>query len=421
MLTRTPDFQVASGDPARLAQAAVWHLELADALELHGASIRGTAGQLIGSWNGEAASSYQRLSELMWAQFETSSGEARTAAAGLRRYAVELERCQHEGTIALHQAEHWLGEQDLWTTRLEAAQSAVQRAQAQLSGLAAQSATLHPTVALAMDRADQSALACAQAQEAHARQELKHAMQQVILWEGRGRLAWLDALQAAHQAGAIADGVQIDPPPLAGWAVPGDPALGVRGQRSGTSTSRAGGLGPFDSGVWGPIVGHWAATAGRWMLGHIGEEISKTSYGQAMQEVADATDSTIGMCAGGGVDAPGFGASGSICYTATPQGSGFTVTTGAAGDATAGFGASGFVGPEWSTGRRLSDQGGYFSYVSGSAGEGPYAAGGALFWGTNSQGKMITTGSIGWTPSVQGSPASAQLGRSYTWTFPDKS
>jgi uncharacterized protein YukE len=129
-----------TGDPAALQSASVAHSDLADGLDSHAATIATTAGSTAGSWQGDAAASYQQLSQIVRAHFSAAAATSRTAADTLRRYAAELEFFQQEGQHALTQAEHWLSQADSWTSKLTAAnrevatqEAAVANAKASLS------------------------------------------------------------------------------------------------------------------------------------------------------------------------------------------------------------------------------------------------------------------------------------------------
>ena len=216
-----PGVQVAPGDPAQISRAAAWHQELADAFELHHATITGATNAVLATWNGEAASSYARLATVVANHFIAASGDARTVSGSLFRYARELEHYQQQGMHALQQSEHWLLQQSDWQTKLDDANRAIANANRQIGD--AQKAMgsrgpagIHPEAAAEL-HAGQVALATAQAEQATAERQLQDAEREVMRWQAVGRRAWDEAIQAARQATGDAEAVNVAPPPLAGW------------------------------------------------------------------------------------------------------------------------------------------------------------------------------------------------------------
>lgn len=438
MIAQDAGFSVAEGDPGQISQAAAWHQELADAFELHQATISGAASSVLTTWNGEAARSYGDLSSVVAGHFGSAAALSRTAAETLTRYATELERCQREGATALRQTEYWLAEQNLWQGKLTDADRAVSAAQTQIS--AARSTLSNPLMTGLFSGVTQSAAhsqlttgeaALSQAQSAQrtARRELEHAEQQALLWQGRGRRAWEEAMSAAQQATGSVETIQITPPPLAGWAVPdrfNTPAPARHGGGGGFFSDPLGTLGHLASGGWDDLrdglgwAGHHAADAleqaPKLALEGTGMVISTTVPGLILRGVSSLTGKTIGICGGGDVT-DGWNASGSLCYDATPDGgSGFTATVGGGLGGPPGIGAS--VGPVVSNGQTLSDQGGPFTYGGGSAGAELASGGANVSVGHNSHHKLIWDVNPGWTPNIGVAPVSIHAGESRTWTYP---
>ncbi len=226
--TSASGVQVANGDPGGLFQAASWHTNLAEGLDTHARMIADTAASVAPSWEGEAAASYQSLSSIVAAHFRVASSRAHTAAATLRHYATELQRCQREGLQAMHQAEHWLAEVHTWTARLATATTAVTTAQgevtaaqAQLTGAGAMGAKGAGLAAAAAARlrTAQDALTRAQAEQRRAQHELQNAQHQLTHWQHRGEQLWHEAQMAAVQATGELEPLSVPAPPLAGATV----------------------------------------------------------------------------------------------------------------------------------------------------------------------------------------------------------
>jgi hypothetical protein len=410
VITEDPGFSVADGDPGEISQAAAWHQELADAFELHQATISGAASSVLATWNGEAARSYGQLSTVLAAHFGNAAEQSRGAAAVLQRYAAELQRTQHEGAIALVETEHWLIEQNRWQTKLDAANRAITAAQVEIT--AAQTMLSNPLMTGPFSPVTQSAAqtqlsvaqaALRQAQEDQriAQRGLSHAEQEALLWQARGRRAWDDAMTAAQQATGSVDAIQITPPPLAGWAVPD------RFNTPPPPAKHHGGGGFFSD----PL-----GTLEHLALRGAGTVISSSIPGLILSGVSRLTGKTVGMCVGGSAS-DGWNVTGSLCYDATPSGqSGITVTAGGGLGGPPGIGAS--VGPVISNGKTLSDQGGPFTYGGGSVGDGPDSGGVTASVGHNHQHKLIWDANPGWTPTVGVAPVGVHAGTSNTWTYP---
>jgi hypothetical protein len=388
-----PNFEVATGDPAQISMAAAVHQDVADALELHEATVRGTAGELFGEWDGEAANSYQTLSEDMSIAYLEAAGVARMSASALSKFSTTLEQCQKAGAQALRETEYWLEQQVLWEGKLASAKTAITQAQAAITSAQGQTGGRFGFMG-AMDEANaRQALANAQTDAQTATRKLATAKEQVILWEARGRFAWDEAIAAAQHASGIIGSLDITPPPLAGWNVNTPLPIPPPAKKHG------------GGGFWGFVEKglEWSVLASN----PIGQGML------AMHYASDWSGKTIGVCVGGSASYTPVGGTASVCYDATPNGGeGFTETLG--GGATAGDSVSGFVGPMISNGQKISDQGSWFQYVSGGGGVGPYGAGGSYVWGNNSQGTHIHDYSFGWEPTTPG--ASLSYGKSYTWT-----
>ena len=442
---------VAPGDPGQISQAAAWHQELADAFELHHATITGATSAVLATWNGEAASSYGRLATIVADHFIAAAGDARTVAGSLFHYARELESCQQEGKRALQEAEHWLLEQNKWQTKLNQANGAIAKAQKQISDA---QRTLHnplmgpalpgasspmQSAAAAELQAGQAALAKAQADQRTAKKELQHAEQEVMRWQAIGRRAWEEAVQAATQATGAVETVNVAPPPLAGWArldrfnTPppqhhhgGGGILGfLGGVLHGGENLIKGGADTVGDGIswaWDHPLGVLKA-AGVLGLRGAATVISATRPGTILRLGSQVSGETLGFCVGGtgtytGGRPIGVSGTGSLCYVATPSGqTGLTVTAGAGAGAPQSS-LSGSVSPLISNGRTLGDQGKGFAYVGASAGEDQYSAGATVSAGRNANGRLIWDVNPGWTPNVGGpAPVGVHTGRSYTWTF----
>lgn len=388
-----PGFEVAPGDPAQISMAAAAHQDVADALELHEATVRGTAGELFSEWDGEAANAYQTLSQDMSIAYLDAAGIARTSAGALSKFSTTLEQCQKAGAQALHETEYWLEQQVIWQGKLDDANTAIKNAESAITNAQGMSTGRFGFMGQADEATARQALASAQADQHTATKKLADAKEQVILWEARGRFAWDEAMAAAQRASGIIGSLDITPPPLAGWNV--NTPLPI----PPPAKKHSGG------GFWGFVEKgfEWAA-------------LTSNPIGQgmlAMHYASDWSGKTIGLCVGGSASYMPLGGTASVCYDATPNGGeGFTETLG--GGPTAGDGVSGFVGPMISNGKTISDQGSWFQYVSAGGGAGPYGAGGSYVWGTNSKGKPIHDYSFGWEPTTPG--GSVSYGKSYTWT-----
>lgn len=435
-----PGVQVAPGDPHAISGAAAWHSELADSLELQHGVVTGTASSVISTWNGEAAGSYQQLASVVGSHFLLAAGSARTAAEALFRYAAELERCQQEGTQALHQAEHWLGEQVRWQTKLTAAQTAITTAQGQI--FAAQQSmytvlgpnplappTVNPAAAAELHAAE-AALRRAQADQRTAQRELQHCEHEVLRWQARGRQIWGEAVQAGEQATGYTADINVAPPPLAGWIRPDrfNTPPPVTHHDGGFFDDPLGTIEHLASSAPGAVYGglEWAvnqapsvaAQAGKLGLEGFSTLIRYSPIGQGLHLASQLSGSTIGGCIGGSATAAfGFGYSihGSICYEATPSGDDGTVVTAGYGAAVGGTGAGVSGEGLTSDGQRLSDQGRYFHYVTGTVGDGGTVNGGWA-WGRNSQGRSVHTGTAGVGIGASDSPAGVDTGTSYSVT-----
>lgn len=439
MITEDPGFSVAGGEPGQISQAAAWHQELADAFELHQATISGAASSVLATWDGEAARSYGQLSSVVAAHFGNAAAQSRGAATALQRYATELQRTQREGAIALVETEHWLIEQTQWQTKLDAANRAITAAQGEIA--TARTTLSNPlmtgpfspttqSAAQAQLSVAQAALRQAQEDQRTAQRRLRDAEQQALLWQGRGRRAWDDAMTAAQQATGSVDAIEITPPPLAGWAVadrfntPAAPAThhgggGFFSDPLGTLEHLAkSGLDDAGHGIG------WAwdhapdalAEVPKLALDGASNAISSSIPGLILSGVSGLTGKTVGICVGGSAS-DGWNATGSLCYDATPSGqSGITVTAGGGLGGPPGIGAS--VGPVISNGKTLSDQGGPFTYGGGSVGEGPDSGGVSVSVGHNHQHKLIWDANPGWTPNVGVAPVGVHAGTSNTWTYP---
>jgi len=252
------------GDPEALLGASGLIDHVAGMLSQLGAHVHMTAGSLASTWTGEAAASYQALSSIISSHFQAAAATSETAAAQLRRYGAELERCQREGITALEQAERCLKEIKTESDRLQAAQSAGSAAHSALSAARAHATTARgagPLGVVAAVAADaeavvaQATLSNAQSDEQAASRALAHAQHELAMWQARGRAAWQDAQNAADQASGSLQALTIVPPPLAGAAaiaplVPTAP-FAVPGERCDAEPDEpdeptiAGGLLPF--------------------------------------------------------------------------------------------------------------------------------------------------------------------------------
>jgi hypothetical protein len=219
--------QIAQGDPGALLGSSSQLAHLGEQLQMHSYTVTGTAGSLATSWSGEAAGSYQQLSSIVSGHFRAAAQTSRTAAAALKRYSSELDRCQREGMAAVAQAEACLKEIKTETTRLHDAQKAQTDAQGDLSSARAEGTTARAAgplgaplaaVADAQASAAQGALTAAQSDIQRASRALAHAQEELKMWQARGLRAWEDAQNAADQATGSLQALTVVPPPLAGVA-----------------------------------------------------------------------------------------------------------------------------------------------------------------------------------------------------------
>lgn len=218
-------FNLSGGDPGALQDLSARLDDGAYEFEGHEQTIRGAASCVQPVWQGQAADAYAELSAVVAAYFGEAGTALRAASRSVRTYALELERCQREGRIALQEAQHWIGQVALCQARLRQAVRAVSTAQrdvdcasrsleaAQLAGPlgAGQIAAATGEIAAAG-----AALVAAQACEAAARRSLQQAHDELDMWQAGGRRAWKEAQTAAeHLTGRLAP-LHIAPPPLAG-------------------------------------------------------------------------------------------------------------------------------------------------------------------------------------------------------------
>lgn len=313
-----PGFNVAGGDPNALSAAAAIHSDAADMLAMHAAVVSGAASSLDSSWQGQAAGSYQQLSQIVHSRFNLAADGARTAAAGLRQWSEELDRCQRAGKAAMQECEHWLKQQQHWFFQLQDAQRALTTAQAQLSAVsapnpltgAAPAAPAPGSNPMANPFSPISAVAIASARNAvtsaeHdvivAKGKLKEATEQVLIWQRKGHQAWDDATTAAEQATGLLDGIRVTPPPLAGFS------------RTEPTVSRP--LPWYDEAlnIAGDVVGGVAAVAG--------VATALTFWIPGVGEVSAATAGAAGATEAGidwakvAVDDPGASVSGAVVDT----------------------------------------------------------------------------------------------------------
>jgi hypothetical protein len=234
-------FDVAGGDPDGISAAAAIHSDAADMLEMHATVVAGAASSLDSAWQGQAAGSYQQLSQVVHSRFNLAASGARTAAAGLQQWADELARCQHAGKAAMQECEHWLKQQQHWYFQLQDAQQRLTNAQAQLTAVSAPNpftgaAPATPSLAAnplssplgslssAAIANAKTAVADAEHDVAVAKAKLKEATEQVLEWQAKGRRAWDDAMTAAETATGMLNGIRVTPPPLAGFGR-GEPTI----------------------------------------------------------------------------------------------------------------------------------------------------------------------------------------------------
>ena len=236
-----PGFQIPGGDPGQISAAAAIHSDAADMLQMHAAVVAGAATSLESGWQGQAASSYQQLSQVVHSRFNLAADGARTVAAGLRQWADELERCQRAGRAAMHECEYWLKEQQHWFFQLKDAERALAAARAQLATVSAPNpltgaspaappapplapsyggpfANPFPALAAAAIADARNAVTSAEHDVTVAQGKLRQATEQVLEWQAKGRQAWQDAEAAAAQATGTLGSIQVTPPPLAGFS-----------------------------------------------------------------------------------------------------------------------------------------------------------------------------------------------------------
>jgi cell wall-associated NlpC family hydrolase len=251
-------FRVPGGDAGAVADAARRYEIVGRGLEDLGGKVHGTAAALAGTWQGEAASSYRDTSSQVGTSFHAAARVATTTSAALRRYSAELERCQREGIISRHQAEHCLAEIETQTRLLSAAESDATAARAELSaaehaGAVARGAgSLGGASAAAADHRAATArasLASAETREHSSREKLSRLRDELAQWHAKGRRAEEDAHAAAHRAAGVL-GAQTVTPPLvvaaAGAASSAYPAA---------TTTAATGSGPAVPGQAGELMG----------------------------------------------------------------------------------------------------------------------------------------------------------------------
>jgi hypothetical protein len=207
-----PGVQVAPGDPGGISSAAVQHETMADGLDSHASRIEAGVVSLAPVWEGQAAGAYRELSSLSASAFRAASGASRSAAATLRAYGRELERCQQEGKQALQQAEYYLGQAQDWQRKLTAAETAVRTAQGDLTRARGEISCSAPgpagagarSLAQAALTVAEHALTKAQSDERTAHKELEHALGLLRHWQQVGHQAFQDADRAAERG---ADGL----------------------------------------------------------------------------------------------------------------------------------------------------------------------------------------------------------------------
>jgi hypothetical protein len=226
---------VAGGDPGQIAAAAAWHQELANALELHYGTIHNATAGVLSTWNGEAASAYGQLSQYVENHFVWTAQNAQTMGNILQKYSDELAAWQNQGRNAMHQAEYWLQQQNTWQTKLDQANTAVTNAESWVSSAQqdlanAQNASSNPlfsgplmpahNVGAAANELQQAQAALTQAlkDQAQAVKQLRHAGDEVMHWQQKGRQLWLEATNAGMELCGKVGRLPIAPPPLAGWA-----------------------------------------------------------------------------------------------------------------------------------------------------------------------------------------------------------
>jgi hypothetical protein len=327
-------FDVAAGDPDQLSAAAAIHSDAADMLEMHAAVVSGAASSLDSAWQGQAAGSYQQLSQVVHSRFNVAASGARNAAAGLRQWAAELERCQHAGKAAMQECEHWLKQQQHWFFQLQDAEQQLTNAQAQLTAVSAPnpltstfpaapapgagplSNPLAPgSLAAGAIASAKSAVAQAEHDVAVAKAKLKEATEQVLEWQAKGHRAWDDAMAAAETATGMLNGIRVTPPPVAGFArgepsiSPSEPwydhVLDIAGNVAGGVAAVAGVTTALT--FWIPGVGEVAAgTAGIAGLVQAGTDWGKVLAGDPNASVGESAVDTV-LAVPGAAEIKGLG------------------------------------------------------------------------------------------------------------------
>jgi hypothetical protein len=309
-------FDVANGDPDQLSAAAAIHSDAADMLEMHAAVVSGAASSLDSAWQGQAAGSYQQLSQVVHSRFNLAASGARTAAAGLRQWADELERCQHAGKVAMRECEDWLKQQQHWFFQLQDAEQQLTNAQAQLTAVSAPNPFTHTfpgggsstnplspgSLAAGAIASAKSAVAAAEHDVVVAKAKLKEATEQVLQWQAKGHRAWDDAMAAAETATGTLNGIRVTPPPVAGFSrgeptiKPSEPwydhVLDIAGDVAGGVAAVAGVTTALT--FWIPGVGEVAAaTAGVAGGAEAGVDWFKVGVGDPGSSVGEAAVDTV--------------------------------------------------------------------------------------------------------------------------------
>lgn len=309
-------FDVANGDPDQLTAAAAIHSDAADMLEMHAAVVSGAASSLDSAWQGQAAGSYQQLSQVVHSRFNLAASGARTAAAGLRQWAAELERCQHAGKVAMRECEDWLKQQQHWFFQLQDAERELTNAQAQLTAVSAPNPFTHTfpgggsstnplspgSLAAGAIASAKSAVEQAEHAVVVAKAKLKEATEQVLEWQAKGHRAWDDAMAAAETATGTLNGIRVTPPPVAGFArgeptvKPSEPwydhVLDIAGDVAGGVAAVAGVATALT--FWIPGVGEVAAgTAGVAGLTEAGTDWAKVALHDPNASVGESAVDTV--------------------------------------------------------------------------------------------------------------------------------
>jgi len=170
-------FAVAPGDPDSLEGASARFRCAALCLEGHATTVQIAATSLAPSWRGQAASAYQALSNLITDHFRAAAETSRAAAAALRFYGAELDRCQRVGMQAVNEAERCQAEIRTQTSLRRAA-----------------------------------ALAGAQPEQQAATRRLAELRDELAEWQACGRRAWENAQAAADRATGSLAALRITPP-----------------------------------------------------------------------------------------------------------------------------------------------------------------------------------------------------------------